>query len=447
MSKFSFLISELLRSFRKSIFKDIVLMVMFTISIIMSVIMCSHYLDINDKLSELVQKAGDSSWYHIDACSQGEGYISGLSTVSGSRNLMNYYEEITGRDKFSIFSVNPNLYLYMKEEDFEQHIGTQNGKGFLNFNGDQHVGSQMFDKPCKIVTVNCMGVDLNAYRLFGLRTNEGQDFNDDNLTIDNATDCIPIILGSNYRDYFEIGDTIELTCGVHDFLCRVLGVLERETKIPKVNNMYQESELLDDFIVFPMGIRVKNESDISEDIEKYAYKDWETMAYGIIQINDEVKMNEVVYDIDEVSRKYGFEPIRIVGTSLGINIFRNESEITIKVMLILTIVMVIFSFYGLFVTFYDKVQSNGREYGIYLMNGCGIKMILSTCLLEVALIICPALLISRCLFSVSNFGYYNFYALFQVVYLLVGVTYLIGAGFVIYIFRGVDIEHLIRRKE
>ena len=89
MARISFLLSELLRSFRKSIFKDIILMIMFTISIIMSVIMCSHYLDINDKLSELVQKVGNSSWYHIDACSQDEGYTSGLSTVSGCRKLMN----------------------------------------------------------------------------------------------------------------------------------------------------------------------------------------------------------------------------------------------------------------------------------------------------------------------------------------------------------------------
>ena len=73
-------------------------------------------------------------------------------------------------------------------------------------------------------------------------------------------------------------------------------------------------------------------------------------------------------------------------------------------MLILTIALLCFTLYALFVTFYDKIQSNSRVYGIYLINGCSLTMILLPCLLEIAIILLPAVFFSRYVFTDNNIG-------------------------------------------
>lgn len=44
MRKTIFMLEEFFRSFRKSVFKNLLLMLMFSISLVMAVIMCSYYL-------------------------------------------------------------------------------------------------------------------------------------------------------------------------------------------------------------------------------------------------------------------------------------------------------------------------------------------------------------------------------------------------------------------
>jgi len=447
MSKVRFLLEELFRSFKNSIFKDIILMTMFTISVVMSVIMCSHYMDIGDKTSSLIKQEKDSTWYSIEGVDTMMSVSTDFYTVSGCRNVMNFYDKILSSEKYTFYSVNPEPYLYMKEEDFENYIGKGRGDNFFRVGGEQHFSMMMFGEGCSVMTLKCRGMDLEAYRLFGLRTDEGEDFDKDSFMLENANDKVPIILGSNYRDYFNIGDTIDITYGVFDFSCEVIGILEDNTETPDFVNMYQESNNIDDYIIFPLGIGLKNNPKELDDIEGIAYNNFEAMDWGVVQVSNDIKVNDVVYELEKIAREFNYDPLRVVGTPLGINVLRNESEITIKVMLMLTIIMTLFSVYGLFILFYDKVKDNGREYGIYLMNGCDVKLILSTCLIEIALILAPSLLVSKWLFSIDNVGYYKIDALLNVVCLFVGVIYIVGAIFVLYVFRGVDIEHLIRGKE
>ncbi len=141
--------------------------------------------------------------------------------------------------------------------------------------------------------------------------------------------------------------------------------------------------------------------------------------------------------------------MQLVGTSIGLDLLRRESASTVRVLLVLTVVLMCFSFYGLFVTFYDKIQSNSKNYGIYLMNGCSLGMILMPCLLEVAVILAPAIIIGRCIFTSEQISgqYFRAGPIMQAAYIMIGVAFLVGAGALIYLMRGVDTEHLIRQKD
>ncbi len=116
-------------------------------------------------------------------------------------------------------------------------------------------------------------------------------------------------------------------------------------------------------------------------------------------------------------------------------------------MLILSIVLMSFTLYGLFVTFYDKIQSNSRVYGIYLMNGASVLLILIPFLLEIAFILLPAICTSQFIFSKDNIGSsVEFDIILRTAYILVGLIFAFGAGFITFLMKGVDTERLVRHK-
>ena len=128
----------------------------------------------------------------------------------------------------------------------------------------------------------------------------------------------------------------------------------------------------------------------------------------------------------------------IWGVSMGLTLLRAETVSSIRIMLILTIALLCFTLYALFVTFYDKIQSNRRVYGIYLINGCSLTMILL-----------PAIFFSRYVFTDNNLGGVGIDTEFilRTAYTMVGIAFLIGAAFVLWLMRGVDTERLVRQKD
>ena len=84
MSRVRIVVEEFFRSFKKSILENVILMVTFSISIIMAVIMCSYYFDLGDRYSMMTQNVGNSVWYCMDLMTESDSEITGsLTTASG----------------------------------------------------------------------------------------------------------------------------------------------------------------------------------------------------------------------------------------------------------------------------------------------------------------------------------------------------------------------------
>ena len=131
--------------------------------------------------------------------------------------------------------------------------------------------------------------------------------------------------------------------------------------------------------------------------KKYAYLAFLSLEAGIVQI-PEGKVKEQVAVFQDVGKEFELPPVHVVGTTMGVNLLRKESVASIRILLILSATLFCFTLYGIFITFYDKIQSNSRIYGIYLMNGCSLGMILIPLLLEIAVILMPGVLESRFVF-------------------------------------------------
>lgn len=107
MGKIEFVLSEFFRSFRKNLLKDILLMVMITIGSVMSVILCSYYLDLNEKNDLLnSQRIEDGTWYSAGFVgNDDESFYEQLSSIKGCNNIINYFEKIAYDEKNPMFFV------------------------------------------------------------------------------------------------------------------------------------------------------------------------------------------------------------------------------------------------------------------------------------------------------------------------------------------------------
>lgn len=448
MRKMRFMAEEFFRSFHKSLFKDILLMAMFSVSLVMSVIMCSYHFDLGERYSYNVQQVGDSKWYDTilpQECE--EEFSDSMGTVSGCRKIMDYCETLTSMEEYPLFCMNSYQGIYLRKQDLDRFFSGRDYSGFLSESQKDSVVGYFGEGTYPLHCMQSAQVCLDAYHFFGMRVQEGEGFTEQNLEMEESTDPIPVLVGSGYKGILTVGTELEmLYCG-YVYPCKVAGILERGASLPEYQLFNGDMRSLDTSIIYPFGIKLKTDPKEVEEIRKYAWNNFLALDFGFSEVKDDRKVRDQVAAYRDIGEEYGFPPLHLASPAMGIELLRKASDSSIRIMFVLTIALIGFSFYGLAVTFYDKIMSNRRNYGIYLMNGCPLGMIVIPCLAEVAVILLPGILASRLVFSAPALEIYKIGAIMRVVYLLAGGAFLVGAAFLVFIMRGVDTEHLIRQKD
>lgn len=449
MRKIRFMTEEFFRSFHKSLLKNLLLMVMFSISLVMTVIMGSYYFDLGDRYPDITQQVGDRIRCPLEFMAENDSEIEdSLMTVTGCQNMMDYYETIRSSKDCPIISVEiPGI--IMKEEDVKHIFDNRSYLNFLLETRREAFMAEFGEEGiCSLLEMKGARVDLRAYRYFGLTTQEGEGFTEQNLKLAHWSDPIPILLGSDYKGIVKPGDEFSLWCWGYVYPCRVVGILEKGAMIPE-HPAAENTDFcqLDSRILLPFGIQVSEPFETVDEIKKYAYLSYLSLQSGIAQI-PEGKVKEQVAVFRDVGKEFELPPVQVIGTTMGVDLLRNESIASIRILLILSVTLSCFTLYGIFITFYDKIQSNNRVYGIYLMNGCSLSMILVPLLLEIAVILVPAAFVSRLVFVRENSNvYYMPEDIIRTACVIAGLVFVVGIGVVAFLMRGVDTEHLIRQKD
>lgn len=464
MRKVKFILEEFFRSFRKGIFRNILLAVMFSLSLIMTVIMSSYYLDLGDRyarMDELLSE--DELWCNLDYYMSGDmdELYAGFDSAQGCRNIINYYEDIHSLTDCRIMSVSIKQPLYIRRDDADAMLGKDMYKRF----GDEEWGLDPVTasfgdsdnaEVCSLVLLQSDQFDLGAYNLCGLNVELGEGFTESNMTLDNADDPVPVVLGNDYKGLVGIGSEFDALYWNHVYRCKVAGILEKGASTPMFGYSgvgYTTSIVLDSHIIFPFGVKVRdiisnNEKDDTgfEDIKRYANLDFVSMQNGILMVREEL-LNKQVDVLREIGQKYNVPSVHLEGVSMGVDLLRKESSSEVRIMLIFTIILVCFTLYSLGITLYDKIRQNKRTYGIYLMNGCSMWMILVSYLFEIICVLIPSVLVARYIFFVENVGLCRKGVIINYAYTCAGIVFIFGTILITVLLRGVNIEHIIRQKD
>lgn len=449
MGKIRFIFEEFFRSFQKGIIKNILLMIMFFICITMTVLMSSYYLDLGERDSDSVGNYDkDGTWYNIRFA--GEDWLEfekSFRTAKDSQNVMDYYEEIYSTPSHPVMSINTTQTILLIEDECDKYIPDDKVRIFQAQDSAGNFGAEIDGVSEEYRAFKSVQCDANAYEYFGFKTAEGEGITSDNTTLNSPSDELPIVLGNSYSNFMDVGTRLRIAINGTDYLlnCKVVGILEQGSKVHNFGKSDQELVSLDTYIIFPYGINLNFETKDNDVLARYAYINYYSLNTCQMMFRYNTEFREITELFSQIGNNHNLPPMSSTGTSLGQNLFRKEAAGNIKIMLIISICLVCFTLFSLFLIIYNKIKNNQEIYGIYLMNGCSTSMITIPFMMEIAAIIIPSLILGRYIFRQEMISiYFHADAIINAVYMVVLAAYLLGVVFLVCIMRGVDTEKLIK---
>ena len=203
--------------------------------------------------------------------------------------LNNFKQELKESEKFTFIEFLPNVVEFIGEWDKPNQLVNGYEYGADLKNQTVHVNN----KELLITPINCISMDQDAWDLYDLSLSEGNEFAGTDYSLTEKK--LPLILGSEFKEYYDIGDEIPLLYFSEEWTGVVQGFLEDDEVINQDWNEYS----LDTRILVPS---FKEMSDkIDEDLQK---KITYAQLEGDVLLKDKAEYSKANKEIKKLSQKY-----------------------------------------------------------------------------------------------------------------------------------------------
>ena len=277
---------------------------------------------------------------------------------------------------------------------------------------------------------------------FGIQAKEGRMLDEKDFLFHRGQKEIPVLLGSAFGGKYRPGDILHgyLYTGVFDL--KVVGILEEGTVIATDQILEKDGRpnTLDYSVVLPYFF--------VEDIPKteaekmFAQFNYEEALMGTVTTDldtPRARINSIGKRINNIYVRNGLFPISLTGASYGVQLFKQESEQTMRIFLAASIIMGLMGIFGICMSMITKINANMQRYAIEIMNGQSMFTLAAAFFAEIVLIVAAGMLCTIWLMS-------DRILLFTVIALAV-CCLLAVALIVIRKLWKIDIEEMIRSEE
>ncbi len=242
-------------------------------------------------------KQGDHMLEIIDSLYEVEVFTHYTSDQDNLMKVRMFYNQLNASEQFQ--------YLVTSGQPVEIR-NAQGGKKFVydaNFDGYIDEGESVFGVGDKALTsVKTIGMNRQAFEYYDIGSADSIDW--DILTM--SADMYPVILGNEYRHYYDVGDIIEGSYLFKDFQFEIVDFLT-----PNATIFYQNEAdyLIDDYVVLPYAEMIQqdifNESAFAQ---KYIFY----LVNGSIIYQDNVDqiMNRI-HEYAMISDFYAYDFIQV----------------------------------------------------------------------------------------------------------------------------------------
>lgn len=253
----------------------------------------------------------------------------------GNNSLIEYYEEIEQPVEVDEFKAT-EIFRYGYEEQFESDEIKQI---LLNYNSWHN------NNLCEKII-------------------EGDDLKKSDFVQENYEE-IPVILGYEYRDYYNIGDTMDVTLSTDVFgHYKVIGIMKKDTSIWVNDNLVY----LDRYIIAPALTIQQEPCDYSDLIyQGFLYMQ---KINGVVKLSDNYSFQEFMVDFERLRIKYNIFDINILNYStletnaLKLLLYENSNNLMGMLILMCTYIFISVIVYILII-----LNSSRYRFRVYIISG------------------------------------------------------------------------------
>ncbi|MGF7060416.1 hypothetical protein [Brassicibacter mesophilus] len=239
--------------------------------------------------------------------------------------------------------------IFRYKDEFRKDYGSS------SFGVNDHIG----------ISLQSVQIGKNAYDFFTLENQvaSGKGFENNDFIFDNK--IIPAILGHEYSELINIGDTTKFNYLSKDISVKIIGFLKKDTSIGINNKIH----FLDRCIVIPsLEVDFEPENEEDEKFQKilYSLKNW-----GYIKMNDGEDYYDYKNKVDEISNKLSLNYVLNEGfvgpyiSNISNTMHSSKGVFLITSIFLFLILSVIFTY--IYVWNFNR---NKKVYAIHLICGC-----------------------------------------------------------------------------
>lgn len=239
--------------------------------------------------------------------------------------------------------------IFRYKDEFRKDYGSS------SFGVNDHIG----------ISLQSVQIGKNAYDFFTLENQvaSGKGFENNDFIFDNK--IIPAILGHEYSELINIGDTTKFNYLSKDISVKIIGFLKKDTSIGINNKIH----FLDRCIVIPsLEVDFEPENEEDEKFQKilYSLKNW-----GYIKINDGEDYYNYKNKVDEISNRLSLNYVLNEGfvgpyiSNISNTMHSSKGVFLITSIFLFLILSVIFTY--IYVWNFNR---NKKVYAIHLICGC-----------------------------------------------------------------------------
>lgn len=280
--------------------------------------------------------------------------------------------------------------------------------------------------------VKSIQISYNIFSEFGISVEEGRVFSQQDFILKDS-DNVKVILGSEYKDYYKIGDSFKANYLCERMNFEVIGLLPPDTYIPRNGVLVY----MDRYILIPAF----SEIDYKEYYNLASIALMQQANGQIVTSDKDLNVPGLVKDLSEKYNTVHFHVFE-AGKKEIIRDITISDEIVKKLSLIV-LTLITFTVVGLTTSILGRIRENYYRYGVHLMNGAALSDISYQMIGWILYIIINALIISI-LVSVIITGIGRQLIIITLVALIILVLSSVVPAVSI---NKLDINNLIRRKE
>ncbi|AOY77582.1 hypothetical protein [Clostridium formicaceticum] len=282
------------------------------------------------------------------------------------------------------------------------------------------------------VGVKAVHVSENVLSEFGMSLDEGKIFSQKDFILDENNN-VKVILGSEYKEYYRIGDTFEGINLFEKMVFEVIGFLPPDTYMPVKGSLFY----LDRYMIIPAFSQVN-----FAQYPQFAKITLLQQANGQIITSDaNINIEKLVNDLTLKYNTIRFKVYQIGKADLT-NIMKISDEAVVQ-LLYIVITLIIFTVVGLSINILGCIRENYYRYGVHLM--CGGTLFSITCQMFglVLYIVGLALFISLLISMIIIESGIHLLIIVLVAMLVFGFSCITPSIAI----KKLDVNYLIRRKE